>query len=99
MIPERLAIRKTIPITCKFCGKKVFYHTNEYGSKVFFDELGGTWPIHECDEYLLARSEKESYYFGSLGKNSKSSIQRNGLKMAPKPKAILIKKDFSWELA
>ena len=99
MIHERLAIRKTIPISCKFCGKRVFYHTNEYGSKVFFDELGGTWPIHECDGYLLAKSEKESYYFGLLGKYPKPSIQRSGPKMTPKPKAVLIKKDFAWELA
>jgi len=92
MIQEKYANRKTVPITCKFCGKKVFYHTNEYGSKVFFDELGGSWPIHECNGYLLAKSVKENYYFGLSGKFPNSGIPLNSLKMAPKPRAILIKK-------
>jgi len=98
MSHEKYIKRKTIPITCKFCGERVFYHTNEYGSKVIFDELGGNWPIHECNGYLLAKSEKESYYFGFLRKLPNSGIQRNGLKMPPKPKTVLIKKEFAWKL-
>lgn len=38
-------------MTCKWCGKKVFYFTCDCGSKVFFDELG-TWKLHRCSGWL-----------------------------------------------
>ena len=98
MTYEKPANKKTIPITCKFCGKKVFYHTNDYGSKVFFDALGGAWPIHECNGYFLAKSVKGSYHPGITGEFS-GSMPLNGVKKASKPKTILIKKIFSWEFA
>ena len=98
MTDKKFVNRKTIPTTCRFCGKKVFYHTNDYGSRVFFDELGGTWPIHDCNGYLMSKSIKESYYSGISDKTSKLDISFDGLKRVSKPKAILIKKDFSWEL-
>ena len=41
----------TIPTRCRFCGAKVFYYEDEFGSKVFFDELGPPWPKHSCAEY------------------------------------------------
>jgi len=28
----------------------VFYFSCGHGSKVFFDELGSPWPVHDCDE-------------------------------------------------
>jgi hypothetical protein len=34
--------------TCRYCNASVFYYENEYGSKVFFDELGWPWPKHSC---------------------------------------------------
>lgn len=80
MTYEKFISRKTIPMNCKFCGEKIYYHTNEYGSKVFFEELGGNWPIHECKSYLLAKSAE---------KFPNSCIPLN------KPKAILIKKNVS----
>ena len=98
MTNEKFIHRKTIPTTCKYCGKRVFYHTNDYGSKVFFDELGGKWPIHECNGYLLAKSAKESSSLDVLSRPKKSGIPINGIRTAFKPKVILIKKDFLWEL-
>ena len=98
MTYEKYVNRKTIPITCKFCGKKVFYHTNDYGSRVFFDELGGNWPIHECNGFLLAKSAKESYHSGISGQFSRS-IPINEVKKASKPHTILIKNQISRELA
>jgi hypothetical protein len=38
-------------MVCKYCGQKVFYFYCDCGCKVFFDDLGGDWPIHNCDEY------------------------------------------------
>ena len=41
---------KTFPTTCPSCSADVFYFSCAHGSKVFFDELGAPWPIHDCDE-------------------------------------------------
>jgi hypothetical protein len=30
------------------CGAKVFAHTNGDGDFVLFDELGPSWPVHDC---------------------------------------------------
>jgi hypothetical protein len=40
----------TRPTKCDICGGECFYYENEYGSKVFFDELGPPWPKHDCIE-------------------------------------------------
>lgn len=42
----------TIPnAQCPVCGEPVFYYCNEYGSSVFFDELGPPWPKHPCTNH------------------------------------------------
>jgi hypothetical protein len=33
---------------CPVCGAQVFFYQNEYGSRVFFDDLGPPWPKHPC---------------------------------------------------
>lgn len=41
----------TIPnARCPVCGASVFFYQNEYGSRVFFDELGFDWPKHPCTD-------------------------------------------------
>lgn len=35
---------------CPECGEPVFYYQNEFGSRVFFDELGPPWPKHPCTD-------------------------------------------------
>jgi hypothetical protein len=41
----------TIPnASCPVCGESVFYYCNNYGSSVFFDELGPPWPKHPCTD-------------------------------------------------
>lgn len=41
----------TIPnAKCPVCGDSVFFYQNEYGSRVFFDELGPPWPKHPCTD-------------------------------------------------
>ena len=49
---------KCYPTRCRFCRNEVFYYENEEGSKVFFDDLGPPWPVHQCDEYLEANHRK-----------------------------------------
>ena len=38
----------TFPTKCRFCGSDVFFFSCDCGSKVFFDELGSPWPVHNC---------------------------------------------------
>ena len=49
---RRRANAKTYPTQCRYCGGKVYYYENEYGSRVFFEKLGWPWPKHRCREYL-----------------------------------------------
>lgn len=39
----------TWPTKCPSCGDPVFFFHCNCGCKVFFDELGSPWPIHDCD--------------------------------------------------
>jgi len=36
---------------CPVCGQPVFFFQNEYGSRVYFDELGPPWPKHPCTNH------------------------------------------------
>jgi hypothetical protein len=41
----------TIPnAKCPVCGCRVFFYQNEYGSRVFFNDLGPPWPKHPCTD-------------------------------------------------
>ena len=33
---------------CPVCGEQVYFYSNDYGSRVYFDELGPPWPKHGC---------------------------------------------------
>lgn len=35
---------------CPVCGAEVFFYSNEFGSRVFFDDLGPPWPKHPCTD-------------------------------------------------
>ena len=59
---------RTIPTRCPYCGAKVFYYTNEAGSKVFFDELGPPWPIHSCPGYERAHKNSPKNIEGPVGR-------------------------------
>jgi len=37
------------PTRCPSCGSHVFFFMCDCGSKVFFDERGAPWPLHDCD--------------------------------------------------
>ncbi len=44
---------------CPVCGEDVFYYENEFGSRVFFDELGPPWPKHPCTDNPAYQVAKE----------------------------------------
>lgn len=33
---------------CPVCGALVYFYANEFGSRVYFDEVGPPWPKHPC---------------------------------------------------
>ena len=39
---------RTFPTKCTRCGDRIFYFSCNCGSKVFFDDLGPPWPVHDC---------------------------------------------------
>ncbi len=41
---------RTWPTSCPSCSARVFYFSCDCGSRVFFDELGLPWPVHDCEE-------------------------------------------------
>lgn len=48
---ERLASAYVNPnAECPVCGEPVFFYQNEFGSRVYFDELGPPWPKHPCTD-------------------------------------------------
>ncbi|MEQ1514892.1 MAG: hypothetical protein ABL931_00215 [Usitatibacteraceae bacterium] len=46
--------------TCPVCGARVFFYQNDFGSRVYFDDLGPPWPKHPCTdiEPLRVRTER-----------------------------------------
>jgi hypothetical protein len=36
--------------SCPVCDAKVYYYQNQFGSRVFFDEIGWPWPKHPCTD-------------------------------------------------
>ena len=44
---------------CPVCGKSVFFYQNEYGSRVYFDELGPPWPKHPCTDNFAERQAQK----------------------------------------
>ena len=39
---------KTFPTNCRYCSQRIFFFSCDCHSRVFFDELGPPWPIHDC---------------------------------------------------
>jgi hypothetical protein len=82
---------KTIPMNCQYCGQKIYYFSCDCGCKVFFDELGGDWPIHDCIGYnklkvqglktiLIKKEEKVPWVLvtaDEIDENYKKRIKEN----------------------
>lgn len=59
--PPRLTFQQiTIPnASCPVCGARVFFYQNDYGSRVFFDELGPPWPKHPCTDNSMPKGRTQ----------------------------------------
>lgn len=45
--------------TCPVCGAPVFFYSNDFGSRVFFDAMGHPWPKHPCTDSSSVASPRE----------------------------------------
>ena len=69
----------TIPnAKCPVCGESVFYYCNEYGSSVFFDELGPPWPKHPCTDNNTPSPPKILSIQGNTASKHYPSWKTNG---------------------
>lgn len=63
---------RTWPTKCPGCSGPVFFFSCNCGSRVFFDELGPPWPIHDCDtswtRKLKRTTDKSGRITVALGK-------------------------------
>lgn len=67
--------RRTIRTKCRFCGAPVLYHTNEHGSKVFFDPPPGKpWPKHECEPWIR-RVQREPLVHPATTRFDRAAVQ------------------------
>ena len=39
---------RTYPLTCKYCGTRIFHFSCDCGCSVLFEQLGRPWPLHRC---------------------------------------------------
>lgn len=50
---------RTYPTTCRQCKASVYFFSCTHGSRVFFDNLGGSWPIHRCNMLPAASGQAD----------------------------------------
>ena len=56
---------------CPVCGAAVFFYQNNFGSRVYFDELGPPWPKHPCTDQPF---------------NSGINVTENFVQIGPEPR-------------
>jgi hypothetical protein len=55
---------------CPVCSMPVFFYSNSYGSKVYFDDLGPPWPKHPCTDNPT-RHIADDNFWGAISKRPK----------------------------
>ena len=51
---------------CPVCSRPVFFYANEFGSRVYFDDLGPPWPKHPCTDNPKIKSVKNTSIFKKI---------------------------------
>ena len=59
---------------CPICGAEVFFYSNHFGSRVYFDDLGPPWPKHPCMDTSPPRTSVAVDYKPEAGR-SRSGIR------------------------
>jgi hypothetical protein len=60
---------------CPVCGAAVFFYSNQFGSKVYFNDLGPLWPKHACTDNLRRRTTSGHSLVGSPSRRGKGISQ------------------------
>lgn len=48
--------------TCPVCRAAVYFYANEFGSRVYFDEVGPPWPKHPCTNTDTLKGRPKSHF-------------------------------------
>ena len=56
----------TFKTKCPGCRDSVFFFRCDCGSRVFFDELGSPWPIHDCDTSWTRKLQRTTDTTGKI---------------------------------
>lgn len=70
---------------CPVCGAFVYFYANEFGSRVYFDEIGPPWPKHPCTANVMpsARTSRDAsrttptLYPTALGRQKVAKLSSN----------------------
>lgn len=60
--PEVSTSFMTPNANCPVCGVRVYFYSNSFGSRVFFDDIGPPWPKHRCTD----RAKTTSTFYNQL---------------------------------
>ena len=61
---------------CRDCNARIFYFTCTCGSSVLFDELGGGWPEHDCEERAAKDGVARAKAILEQGRNAESGTSK-----------------------
>lgn len=57
---------RTWPTRCPSCTESIFFFMCNCGSRVFFDQLGSPWPIHNCDNTWARKLQRTTDKTGKI---------------------------------
>ncbi|KIC56986.1 hypothetical protein RM53_10335 [Brevundimonas nasdae] len=66
----------TFPTKCKKCTAPTFFFSCSCGSAVLFDELGGYWPVHDCERAETEAGLKRARHIIEDGRDAASGSHR-----------------------
>lgn len=59
-VHKKILASKLTKTKCPVCSLTCYFYQNEFGSRVYFDEIGGPWAKHPCTSLgVLTKSEKK----------------------------------------
>lgn len=75
-VPNDPGTRFTRPISCWWCKKHVYFHTNGYGDTVLFDALGHPWQVHACwTDHVNERREQARRFLAEVTSEATSKVE------------------------
>lgn len=60
---------------CPVCKEPVFFYANEFGSRVYFDDLGPPWPKHPCTDNPKQRIKEHPPFSGPPTRRARGMTQ------------------------